>query len=179
MSGKAYLRASLSELAAKTATAAGRPLVYWGPDTPSGTRQLTDDAKSGWLDWRTARQMAEQGLKALDAGDLELASSCARAGMAHYVAALEARTARIRPSDAKPLDKPARPRGRPRKNKLPKLAYTVNEGMAALGIGRTKFYELARQGKIDLRKVGGRTDAGGPSAGLSLHQAASDSSTRR
>jgi predicted DNA-binding transcriptional regulator AlpA len=41
----------------------------------------------------------------------------------------------------------------------PKLAYTVNEGMAALGIGRTKFYELARAGKIDLRKLGGRTVA--------------------
>lgn len=40
-----------------------------------------------------------------------------------------------------------------------KLAYTVPEGMAALGVGRTKFYELARDGKIDLRKVGGRTVA--------------------
>jgi hypothetical protein len=47
-----------------------------------------------------------------------------------------------------------------------KLAYTVSEGMAALGIGRTKFYELARVGKIDLRKVGGRTVA----TAASLHR---------
>jgi hypothetical protein len=40
-----------------------------------------------------------------------------------------------------------------------KLVYNVNEAMAALGIGRTKFYELARTGKIDLRKLGGRTVA--------------------
>lgn len=40
-----------------------------------------------------------------------------------------------------------------------KLAYTVDEGCAALGIGRTKFYLLASEGKIDLRKVGGRTVA--------------------
>lgn len=40
-----------------------------------------------------------------------------------------------------------------------KLAFTVDEGCAALGIGRTKFYALAAQGKIDLRKIGGRTVA--------------------
>ena len=41
----------------------------------------------------------------------------------------------------------------------PKLAYTVPEALAALGIGRTTFYKLAGQGRIDLRKVGGRTVA--------------------
>jgi hypothetical protein len=51
-------------------------------------------------------------------------------------------------------------------NAPPKLAYTVEEGMTALGIGRTKFYELARSGKIDLRKVGGRTVA----TAASLHR---------
>ena len=38
-----------------------------------------------------------------------------------------------------------------------KIAYTVPEALAAIGIGRTNFYKLARDGKIDLRKVGGRT----------------------
>ena len=38
-----------------------------------------------------------------------------------------------------------------------KIAYTVPEALAALGIGRTNFSKLAREGKIDLRKVGGRT----------------------
>ena len=40
-----------------------------------------------------------------------------------------------------------------------KLAFTVNEACAAIGIGRTKLYVLAAQGKIDLRKIGGRTVA--------------------
>lgn len=38
-----------------------------------------------------------------------------------------------------------------------KITYTVPEALAAIGIGRTNFYKLAREGKIDLRKVGGRT----------------------
>jgi hypothetical protein len=38
--------------------------------------------------------------------------------------------------------------------------------MAALGVGRTNFYKLARDGKIDLRKVGGRTVA----TAASLHR---------
>ena len=38
-----------------------------------------------------------------------------------------------------------------------KIAYTVPEALAAIGIGRTNFYKLAREGRIDLRKVGGRT----------------------
>jgi len=38
-----------------------------------------------------------------------------------------------------------------------KIAYTVPEALAAIGIGRTNFYKLAREGKIDLRKIGGRT----------------------
>lgn len=40
-----------------------------------------------------------------------------------------------------------------------KFAYTVDEACAAIGIGRTKFYALCTQGKIDLRKIGGRTVA--------------------
>lgn len=42
-------------------------------------------------------------------------------------------------------------------NTSEKLAYTVPEAMAAIGIGRTFLYRLAGQGKLDLRKVGGRT----------------------
>ena len=37
--------------------------------------------------------------------------------------------------------------------------HTVPEALSALGIGRTTFYKLAGEGKIDLRKVGGRTIA--------------------
>lgn len=38
-----------------------------------------------------------------------------------------------------------------------KLAYTVEEACDAIGIGRTKLYALANEGRIDMRKVGGRT----------------------
>lgn len=42
-------------------------------------------------------------------------------------------------------------------NAAQKIAYTVPEALAAIGIGRTNLYKLAGQGKLDLRKVGGRT----------------------
>lgn len=38
-----------------------------------------------------------------------------------------------------------------------KIAYTVPEALAAIGIGRSNFYKIARAGKLDLRRVGGRT----------------------
>jgi excisionase family DNA binding protein len=38
-----------------------------------------------------------------------------------------------------------------------KIAYTVPEAMAAIGIGRTFLYRLAKEGKIELSKIGGRT----------------------
>jgi hypothetical protein len=38
-----------------------------------------------------------------------------------------------------------------------KIAYTVPEACAAIGIGRTNLYKLAGEKKVDLRKVGGRT----------------------
>jgi hypothetical protein len=38
-----------------------------------------------------------------------------------------------------------------------KIAYTVPEALSLIGIGRTNLYKLANEGKLDLRKVGGRT----------------------
>jgi excisionase family DNA binding protein len=37
-----------------------------------------------------------------------------------------------------------------------KLAYSINEACSALGLGRTKLYELVSDGKIPTRRVGGR-----------------------
>jgi excisionase family DNA binding protein len=37
------------------------------------------------------------------------------------------------------------------------VAYRVNDFCAAIGIGRSKLYALAKEGKIKLVKVGGRT----------------------
>ena len=39
----------------------------------------------------------------------------------------------------------------------PKAAYTVNEFLAAHGIGRTKFYQLVNDGEIKCRRIGART----------------------
>lgn len=38
-----------------------------------------------------------------------------------------------------------------------KIAYTVPEACAATGIGRTVLYRLRSQGRLDFRKVDGRT----------------------
>lgn len=42
-------------------------------------------------------------------------------------------------------------------NTAHQLFYTVPEALAALRIGRTNLYKIAKRGEIDLRKVGGRT----------------------
>lgn len=39
----------------------------------------------------------------------------------------------------------------------PKLAFTVVEACHAIGIGRSKLYELIGQGRIETRKIGSRT----------------------
>ena len=38
-----------------------------------------------------------------------------------------------------------------------KLAFTINEASAALGIGRSKLYGLISEGKLKPRKLGKRT----------------------
>lgn len=38
-----------------------------------------------------------------------------------------------------------------------KIALTVPEACDAIGVGRTKLYSLANAGRIDMRKVDGRT----------------------
>jgi excisionase family DNA binding protein len=39
----------------------------------------------------------------------------------------------------------------------PKLAYTIAEACHAVGIGRTKLYELIGEGRVETRKIGART----------------------
>ena len=38
-----------------------------------------------------------------------------------------------------------------------KIAYTINEAVAASGLGRTTIYELIKRGELPRVKVGGRT----------------------
>lgn len=40
---------------------------------------------------------------------------------------------------------------------MDKLTCTVNEACASLSLGRSKFYELVRDGQIDTIKIGTRT----------------------
>lgn len=42
---------------------------------------------------------------------------------------------------------------------LVKHAYRVDEACYVIGIGRTKFYEEAKKGRIKLAKIGARTIA--------------------
>ncbi|MBO9581862.1 MAG: helix-turn-helix domain-containing protein [Sphingobium sp.] len=39
----------------------------------------------------------------------------------------------------------------------PKLAFTIAEACHAVGIGRSKLYELIGQGRLETRKIGSRT----------------------
>ena len=40
---------------------------------------------------------------------------------------------------------------------MSQLSYSIDETSAALGIGRTKVYELINSGKLKARKIGKRT----------------------
>lgn len=43
------------------------------------------------------------------------------------------------------------------KHDAPKLAFTIAEACHAVGIGRSKLYELIGRGRIETRKIGSRT----------------------
>lgn len=42
-------------------------------------------------------------------------------------------------------------------NESPKLAFTIAEACHAIGIGRSKLYELIGAGRVETRKIGSRT----------------------
>jgi excisionase family DNA binding protein len=42
-------------------------------------------------------------------------------------------------------------------NETPKLAFTIAEACHAVGIGRSKLYELIAEGRVEARKIGSRT----------------------
>lgn len=43
------------------------------------------------------------------------------------------------------------------KHEAPKFAFTIAEACHAVGIGRSKLYELIAQGRLQTRKIGSRT----------------------
>jgi excisionase family DNA binding protein len=40
---------------------------------------------------------------------------------------------------------------------MPKISMTINDAVAYSGIGRTKLYDLVKEGKLTPRKLGSRT----------------------
>lgn len=42
-------------------------------------------------------------------------------------------------------------------NETPKLAFTIAEACHAVGISRSKLYELIGEGRVEARKIGSRT----------------------
>ena len=42
-------------------------------------------------------------------------------------------------------------------HETPKLAFTIAEACHAVGIGRSKLYELIGEGRVETRKIGSRT----------------------
>lgn len=42
-------------------------------------------------------------------------------------------------------------------NETPKLAFTISEACHAIGISRSKLYELIGEGQVQARKIGSRT----------------------
>lgn len=43
------------------------------------------------------------------------------------------------------------------KHEAPKLAFTIAEACHAVGISRSKLYELINKGRLETRKIGSRT----------------------
>ncbi len=108
------LRRRLTNLLEKTESAERLVPGYW-LGTAAAERQIVDDMRAGRLDWRGAHNAARAGLAALDEGDRDTALLGAWAATDLYVAALEA-LVRTRPGLLKAFNRPAAPRGRPKKN---------------------------------------------------------------
>lgn len=107
------MRRRLEGMKAKTQGAADQPAGGWWVGDISGERRVKDDWAAGRLVWRSAHQNACWGLEYLDKNDMEMAEICMFQAIDFYIEALEIR---VRPSDLEVLDKPAKRRGRPKKN---------------------------------------------------------------
>jgi hypothetical protein len=111
------LRRRLTRLRDSTASAEELPAPGWWVGDKAGERRVLDDLMAGRVSWQAANENAREGLVALKKGNREIAELCLWAATDHYVAALELRLKKIRPSDMPKLTAPAKRRGRPPKNK--------------------------------------------------------------
>lgn len=109
------LRARLEQLLKSTDGA--QATVSWWVGDRATERQALDDLASGRRYRMDAHRMAENGIRLLDAGDRDGATTAAWAATDFYTAFLESWIRRVKPSE-RPSIAPAKPRGRrARKNK--------------------------------------------------------------
>jgi hypothetical protein len=112
---EASLRRQLKSISERTSAARNLPVSYaWWDGDVAGKRQVFDDFEAGRSAWRAALHSAEDGLKALDRGDLREAESFFVNAIWLYIDVLEKR---VRPSDMSALGRPSKKRGRRPKKK--------------------------------------------------------------
>jgi hypothetical protein len=109
------LQRRLTRLLEATVSAKGFQHSSWWVGDKAGERRVFDDYAAGREHWRSAHNLAQQGLKALEKDDLEMAELCAWTATDLYVATLEIWVKRVRPPDRPKLTRSAEKRGRPRK----------------------------------------------------------------
>jgi hypothetical protein len=103
------MRRRLEKIAVATASAKSvDALGFWVGDQ-AGERRVLDDFHTGRRDWLGAYRSARAGIKALDAGDLEMAEIYVWQATDFFVGAL---WSRMEPSDVKFLSQSAQRRGR-------------------------------------------------------------------
>jgi hypothetical protein len=107
------IRRRLEGMKAKTQSASNQPPAGWWGSNNSDERRVKDDWDAGRVHWREAYENACSGLRYLDEGAIEMAEICMFQAIDFYIVALEIR---VRPSDMDVLKKPAKMRGRPKKN---------------------------------------------------------------
>jgi hypothetical protein len=134
---QSYIRERLVTIEAATAPPKGEkgiePPAFFVGDK-AGARRVADDHASGRLAWRKAHQFAKIGLKALERGEVELATAAWRQAES-MAAAAEARRSRKKPRAA--LITSAKLRGRKKeteeRNKRLSDAVAAQEALGLTG----------------------------------------------
>lgn len=129
-----WLRNRLEWIKNATAPSVGlAPTAYWEGDKAE-ERRVQDDMDSGRLSWSQAHDFALDGLRAIDAGNLEIAESLLWHATGYFIEAVWSRTT---PADIAFLSNSAAQRGRSkttqgRDAKLSR-AVTEQEGLGLKG----------------------------------------------
>jgi hypothetical protein len=107
------LRVGLNWILHITAGEQKPPAAAWWEGDVTRARQVRDDVDSGRLHWRDAHAGAKHGLAALERGDLDAANMWLHQAKAFCIKAL---LKRVDPGEMARLTRPAKKRGRPKKD---------------------------------------------------------------